>query len=182
MQTRNIGRNKYTANVPKLIIFGDEQHIKEHGNNLSELNKLMSIIRLEKEEFARSVCKIVVEENEITGLNTAAVRLTTMVIYIAPEEYIDTYINGNIYEEQELLAKEIKTISKSYKISIDNKDEEFSVKEDGIWGKETTIFRIVEKDKIYIDARILSITFPSDIELADTESYLNNLFDNLKEI
>ena len=90
----------------------------------------------------------------------------TMTLYMAPKETIDTYVDGYMYEGQDVKEKEIGVDTAKYLLHVDGRYEEIHTGADGYWGNHLEFSRGQGKSRI-LDAITVSVCMP---EFEDFES------------
>lgn len=148
----------YSVKCPKQVQFGDPMYFEEY-----EGRKLENLV-VDCKPPRGFVAKVVLVEEPMKEYPDEMSR--TMTLYMAPKETIDTYVDGYMYEGQDVKEKEIGVDTAKYLLHVDGRYEEIHTGADGYWGNHLEFSRGQGKSRI-LDAITVSVCMP---EFEDFES------------
>lgn len=175
-------RKNYEVDMIKNLQFGDPMYYEDYADDKKRLNSLISNIKLKKELKERFNCYLSLiqsqDHDDDCDMDFDSLELR---ICLAPKEHFATYLNDMQYASQKTKVKEIGVDSASYILEIDGKYDKFSTEADGYWGCESTFYRTIDRKK-YVDAIMICISMPEDIDMDNLDKYVDYYFSNKKEI
>lgn len=151
----------YKVACRKKIIVGDPLYFEEYSGE-----KLKSLVAdyMPPEFFEARVRLSEIELDIMPGIP-----LCSMDIYLAPKETISTYVDGMMYETQEIKSKAIGVDTARYLICVNDRSDTIHTDGDGYWGVcEEYISK--SGNKRCIDAIVIRMSMPE-----------NETFDNVKQ-
>lgn len=162
----------YSIDCPRRIQFGDPLYVEKYkGKELSSL----VVNRLIPKKF---VAKVVLREEPYKECPDLMCR--SIEICLGPQKYIDTYANGRIYSNQEIVEKQIGVDTACYYIDVDDRYNEINTGADGMWGNECILYKKTNKRKV-IEGIIITIEMPEDETLESMEEMVRYFFKNVAE-
>ena len=147
----------YSVKCPKRVQFGDPLYFEEYKGK-----KLASLVADRKPPH-NFVAMVVLAESMKGYPDEMS---CTMTLYMAPKETIDTYVDGCMYEGQDVMENEIGVDTAKYLFNVDGRYEEIHTGADGYWGNYLEFSRGQGKNRI-LDAMTVSVCMP---EFEDFES------------
>ena len=166
-------KETYKVKCPKRIMFGDPLYLKQFEG---ERQKKLIVDMPVPAGFSARVNLMEEPVKECPDLIGRA-----MVIYLAPEETMNVYLQGLRYESQEVYDKPLGVDSASYILQVDEKRDTIYTGADGVWGKYMDYTRRIGK-KEYLDAVIISIAFPRKMDMNKIRSFLDYFFEEVEQI
>lgn len=148
----------YSVKCPARFQFGDPMYFEEFKGK-----KLASLV-VDCKPPRNFVAKVVLTEEPVEQYPDEMLR--NMTLYMAPEDSIDTYVDGCMYKGQDVTEKVIGVDTAEYLINADGRCENFHTGADGYWGNYLEFSRGQGENKI-LDAITVSICMP---EFQDFES------------
>lgn len=172
------GRNRnmketYRVKCPERVVFGDPLYFKQFEGE--RLKKLVVDLAVPSNFSAR----VTLREKLIEGYHDLIGR--AMTIYLAPEETMNVYLQGLRYESQEVYDKFLGVDSAEYMLRVDDRKESIHTGGDGIWGRYMDYTRTLGR-KEYLDAVIISISFPEEMEMNEIRHLLGYFFEDLEQV
>ena len=166
-------KETYKVKCPKQIVFGDPLYLKQfEGERLKKLIVDLTV----PTGFSARVELIEEPIKECPDLIGRA-----MVIYLAPEQTMNVYLQGMRYESQDVYDKYLGVDSASYILQVDEKQDTIHTGGDGIWGKYVDYTRRIGK-KEYLDAAIISIALPEFMDMNEIRSFLGYFFEEVEQV
>ena len=158
----------FNVKVPRNIQMGDSKYFKNYkGGNCT--NKI-----IKRKTTKKDVAKVKLERIVDPRDNEKSIEMT---LYIAPEEFIDVYVNDQYYKNQTIKQKIINIENNEYLIDIDDKQTILKTDSNGWWGTEY-IYRHKQCDKTMLDAIVINMSLPLTMTMEEAEKYAKNLFGN----
>ncbi len=166
-------KETYKVKTPKKIVFGDPYYFEEFtGEKLERLT-------VDYSPPSRFAARVVLEEEPYEEYPDLMQR--SMIIYLAPNEIIDTYLKGMMYASQKESVKDIGVDTARYYLEIDEADDTISTGGDGYWGDHREYTRDIAGRTI-LDATVTTIAM-SEFETMDSmREYLKYFFDEVEQI
>lgn len=160
-------KEQYAVKCPARIRFGDPMYYEEYkGKRLSEL---VADIQPPKGFAAR----VVLSEEPLKEMPVFMDR--QMKIFIAPEQTMNTYVDGYKYENQKHKEKQIGVDSACYQLEVDGKNLEIYTGGDGYWGNTIEITHMQNKKQV-ADAFIITATVPECKDFQEMREMVTSLF------
>lgn len=107
--------------------------------------------------------------------------LLSMNLYLAPGNYLDTYIKNMMYAEQKTEEKGVAVDTARYHIKIDNQFLNVSTGADGWWGNYTEFYREIDGRRVS-DAVIITAWVPEEEGFDGMKQIARYLFGDLQPI
>lgn len=163
----------YSVKCPKHIRFGDPMYFEEYKGT-----KLKSLVVDQKipEGFS---ARVVIKEEELDPELIPGVFIRSMTIYMAPEKYLDTYVEDQYYKGQQVSEKEIGVDTATYLLQVDDRYDEIKTGGDGGFGGYYEFFRKEGRKKI-VDSIWVSVTLPDTYSFDDARRMVSYYFDDVR--
>lgn len=170
---RNAGLRKktYSVKCPKRFVFGDPFYFDEFEGE--KLEGLVADYQPPRGFDAR----VVLEEKAMEEYPDFIER--TMTLYMAPEKTIQTYVDGLMYEGQDISVKEIGVDTASYLIDVDGRSDEIKTDGDGYWG-ECQEFWHKQNGRQFLDAVTVTVVVPEFEDWSGMERLAGYFFEEMK--
>lgn len=107
--------------------------------------------------------------------------MRSMTIYLAAKQTISIYMDGKMFESQEIVEKEIGVDTARYIIEIDGRSETILTGGDGYWGSYEVFYRKGYNRKIP-DIVIINIRIPDSETFESMEHLTNYFFEDVREV
>lgn len=107
--------------------------------------------------------------------------MRSMTIYLAAKQTISIYMDGKMFESQEIVEKEIGVDTARYIIKIDGRSETILTGGDGYWGSYEVFYRKGYNRKIP-DVVIINIRIPDSETFESMEHLTNYFFEDVREV
>lgn len=160
-------REVYSVKCPSHIQFGDPMYFERFDEE--KLSRLVGDYKPAKDFEAR----VVLEENGIED--------SKMVLYLARNGLIDTYMKGYMYETQKQMGKLIGVDTAAYLLNIDERTDVIDTGGDGYWG-DCQEFYHTHKGKEFLDAVIITVIMPEFENFASMKGRLQYFFKDISPI
>ena len=160
-------REVYSVKCPSHIQFGDPMYFERFDEE--KLSRLVGDYKPSKDFEAR----VVLEENGIED--------SKMVLYLARNGLIDTYMKGYMYETQKQKGKLIGVDTAAYLLNIDGRTDVIDTGGDGYWG-DCQEFYHTHKGKELLDAVIITVIMPEFENFASMKGRLQYFFKDISPI
>lgn len=160
-------REVYSVKCPSHIQFGDPMYFERFDEE--KLSRLVGDYKPSKDFEAR----VVLEENGIDD--------SKMVLYLARNGLIDTYMKGYMYETQKQKGKLIGVDTAAYLLNIDERTDVIDTGGDGYWG-DCQEFYHTHKGKEFLDAVIITVIMPEFENFASMKGRLQYFFKDISPI
>ncbi|WP_373264837.1 hypothetical protein [Hungatella hathewayi] len=160
-------REVYSVKCPSHIQFGDPMYFECFDEE--KLSRLVGDYKPSKDFEAR----VVLEENGIDD--------SKMVLYLARNGLIDTYMKGYMYETQKQKGKLIGVDTAAYLLNIDERTDVIDTGGDGYWG-DCQEFYHTHKGKEFLDAVIITVIMPEFENFASMKGRLQYFFKDISPI
>ncbi|WP_455436154.1 hypothetical protein [Hungatella hathewayi] len=160
-------REVYSVKCPSHIQFGDPIYFERFDEE--KLSRLVGDYKPSKDFEAR----VVLEENGIED--------SKMVLYLARNGLIDTYMKGYMYETQKQRGKLIGVDTAAYLLNIDGRTDVIDTGGDGYWG-DCQEFYHTHKGKEFLDAVIITVIMPEFENFASMKGRLQYFFKDISPI
>mgnify|MGYP004546947613 CR=1 FL=1 len=108
-------------------------------------------------------------------------KFNSIEIYMAPRETMETYIQGYMYEGQEVVQKPIGVDTAKYFMEIDGRRESFHTGADGYWG-DVYEYRHTENQKVQVDGVLIVMTMPDYMSYENVKNTMDYLFEDMRLI
>lgn len=119
-------KESYKVKNPKEIIFGDSMYFEEFtGRRLDEL-----IVDFKPPQYFEA--RVILTEQPMEEYPEFMEQ--TMTLQLAPEQTLKVYMDGCMYESQEVKEKVIGVDTARYLIQVDEREEILHTGGDGYWG------------------------------------------------
>ena len=166
-------KETYKVKCPERIVFGDPLYFREfEGERQKKL-----VVDLEvPDHFAAAV---MLHEEPIRDHPRLIGR--AMTIYLAPEKFLPIYMQQMRFESQDVYEKEIGVDSARYRIKIDDREDVIETGGDGYWGQYVDYTRRIG-GKEYLDAVIIGIAIPDEMDMNDMRRYLQYFFQDVQQM
>ena len=166
-------KETYAVKLPKRIVFGDPWYFERYSGE-----KLKSLT-VDMMPPSRFVARVVLDErpNEIEPDLT----FRSMAVYMAPEQIMQTYLQGMVYESQTQNIKDLGVDTAKYLLSVDGRSKTIHTGGDGYWGDYMELSRMVN-GKPYLDAAILTFAVPEGETMESMRKWLNYFFENVQQV
>lgn len=151
-------REIYTVQRPNRIVLGDPMYFERFTG--AELKRLTVDFRPPANFSAR----VMLAETPLDEFPGEMGR--SMCIFLAPEQTMDTYLDGMKYKTQENTVRKIGVDTARYFFRVDENADTIYTGGDGYWGEYEELFRKIDGKKI-LDAVIIYVALP---EFETTES------------
>lgn len=161
-------KEKYSIKRPEHIVIGDPWYFKTMDTE--KLKNLVVDFRPPKE----FVAEISIEETEYGE--------STLKMAFSNEQDINTYLDGYMYEGQKEEIKKIPVDTAEYSMEVDGRSSRIHTGEDGFWGQQTVFYYNGEADKRYIDAVLIIMSTPANMEFEKVKETMEHLFEDIKLI
>lgn len=170
---RLLRKELYKVKCPKKIIVGAPIYFEEYTGE--RLKKLIACYR--PPEFFEA--RIALSEIELDIM--PGIPLCAMDVYLAPKETICTYVNGLMYEKQEIRSKRIGVDTARYLICVDDRSDIIYTGEDGNWGVcEEYISRV--ENKCYIEAILIRMSMPEQESFDNVKQRIQYFFEDVQPV
>ncbi len=163
----------YSVKCPRHILFGDPLYFKEFKGK--ERLRLVADCRPPQYFSAR----IILKEEPFEKFPDRMAR--SMNLFLAPERFMDTYVNGYKFKSQTLEEKEIGVDTARYLIAVDGRQLDIEMGSDGYWGEYCELFRMAEKRKI-LDAIGIFINLPESETFEHAKEIIHGLFEDVQQL
>lgn len=163
-------KERYKANSPKHLVIGDPWYFETKKGE--ELQRLIVDYR-PSENFKAG---IMLSEQEAFGIEQR-----NITMFFAPDEHLTVYMDDMIYEGQETKSREIPVDTARYYMDVDGRKENIYTACEGYWGQVIDYYH-KEKDRIFLDAVIVSMAMPEEIEFEQMRQMMEHLFEGIKPI
>lgn len=158
---------------PRHILFGDPSYFEEFsGKRLKSL-----VVDCRPPEFFEA--RVELREKPMEGYPD--IMLRSMVIYLAPKQTIGVYMDGKMFESQEVVQKDIGVDTAEYVINVDGRYENIHTGGDGYWGGCDEFYHKKGKQKI-CDAVMIAIAIPDSETFEGMEQLANYFFEDVHEV
>lgn len=161
----------YSVKCPKRFLFGDPMYFEEFKGK-----KLAGLVA-DCKPPGNFAAKVVLAEEPMEEYPDEMSR--TMTVYMAPEETIDTYVDGCMYKGQEVTEKEIGVDTAKYLINVDGHYEEIHTGGDGYWGNYLEFSRGKGRNRI-LDAMTVSVCMPEFEDFESMKRLANYFFSDVQ--
>ena len=166
-------KETYKVKCPERIVFGDPLYFCEfEGEQLKKLVVDLDVPR----HFAAAVT---LQEAPIKDYPDMIGRV--MTLYLAPEKFLPIYMQQMRFESQDVYEKEIGVDTARYRLRVDDREDVIETGGDGYWGQYMDYTRRIGK-KEYLDAVILSIAIPDEMDMNDMRRYLHYFFQEVQQV
>lgn len=166
-------KKTYSVKCPKRFVFGDPFYFEKFKGE--KLEELVADYQPPKGFAAR----VVLEEKTIEEYPDFMERI--MTLYMAPEKTIQTYVDGLMYEGQDISVKGIGVDTACYLIDVDGRSDEIKTGGDGYWG-ECQEFRHGKNGRQFLDAIIVTVVIPEFEDWSGMERLVGYFFEDMKPL
>lgn len=163
----------FRIKCPKRITIGDPYYFETES--LARLKELVADYKPPR--FYEG--KIILTESEMLDLSEG--KFNSIEIYMAPRETMETYIQGYMYEGQEVVQKPIGVDTAKYFMEIDGRRESFHTGADGYWG-DVYEYRHTENQKVQVDGVLIVMTMPDYMSYENVKNTMDYLFEDMRLI
>lgn len=167
-------KETYFVKCPRHVRVGDPMYFEEY-----EGRKLKSLVVDQKIPKGFSA-RVVITEEELDPELFPEETFQNLSIYMAPEQYLDTYVAGKYYEGQQIAQKEIGVDTARYLLEIDDRYDEIKTGGDGGWGDYYEFYRKGSSGrKKIVDAIWISLVIPEEKTFDDVRRMLSYYFEDM---
>lgn len=157
----------YKTDIPKRFCVGDPLYYEQFKGE--KLNNLVVDINPPSYFTSRVV---LFEDQEETDPEFAA---RAMIVYLAPEKTIETYMKNMMYESQDLKTKPIGVDTARYRIEVDGRADIVYTGGDGWWGNCDILSRNISGRPI-IDSYTVVLNMPEFENMDSMRDRMMQLF------
>ena len=183
---KELRKEIYRVKHPDRITFGDPYYFEQfHGD---KLRRLTCDLKVPVWMDARLVLREDLMEREDYGDDDLFARFSedewkrrALVIYLAPPDTMQTYLDGMRYESHKSEEKQIGVDTASYLLRVDDRTETVHTAADGYWGGVETLYRVSDGEPCH-DAVIITVEMPEDHDFAAMKALAERCFPNMKQI
>ena len=183
---KELRKETYRVNHPGRIAFGDPYYFEKfHGDKLHSLTYDLKVpdwmdaclvLRedmMEREDYG--------DDDLFAHLSEDELKRRALVIYLAPPDTMQTYLEGMQYESQKADEKKIGVDTACYLLSVDGRSEFVHTAADGYWGNVETLYRVID-GKTCHDAVIITVEMPEDYNFEAMKALAERCFEKMQPI
>ena len=167
---KELRKEIYRVKHPDRITFGDPYYFEQfHGDKLRRLTCDLKVpdwmdarIVLREELMERDDCG---DDDLFARFSEDELKRRALVIYLAPPDTMQTYLDGMRYESQKSREKQIGVDTASYLLRVDDRTETVHTAADGYWGGVETLYHVIDGEPCH-DAMIITVEMPEDHDFA----------------
>lgn len=183
---KELRKETYRVKHPDRITFGDPYYFEQfHGD---KLRRLTYDLKVPDWMDARIILREDLMEREDYGDDDLFARFSedelkrrALVIYLAPPDTMQTYLDGMQYESQKSKEKQIGVDTACYMLRVDGRTETVHTGADGYWGSVETLYRVID-GKTCHDAVIITVEMPEDHDFEAMKALAERCFPDMKQI
>ena len=183
---KELRRETYHVNHPSRITFGDPYYFEQFRGD--KLRRLTYDLKVPDWMEARLVLREDLMEREDYGDDDLFARFSedelqrrALVIYLAPSDTMQTYLDGMQYEAQKSKEKQIGVDTAYYLLRVDGRTETVHTAADGYWGCVETLYRFIDGTARH-DAVIITVEMPEDYDFEAMKALAGRCFENLRPV
>ena len=183
---KELRKEIYRVKHPDRITFGDPYYFEQfHGDKLRRLTCDLKVpdwmdarIVLREDLMERDDCG---DDDLFARFSEDELKRRALVIYLAPPDTMQTYLDGMRYESQKSREKQIGVDTASYLLRVDDRTETVHTAADGYWGGVETLYRVIDGEPCH-DAVIITVEMPEDHDFAAMKTLAERCFPNMEQI
>ena len=183
---KELRKETYRVKHPSRITFGDPYYFEQFRGD--KLRRLTYDLKVPDWMEARLVLREDLMEREDYGDDNVFARFSedelkrrALVIYLAPPETMQTYLDGQQYESQKSKEKQIGVDTAHYLLRVDGRTETVRTGADGYWGSVETLYRFID-GTTYHDAVIITVEMPEDYDFEAMKALAERCFEGMRAI
>ena len=183
---KELRKETYYVKHPSRITFGDPYYFEQFRGD--KLRRLTYDLKVPEWMDARLVLREDLMEREDYGNDDLFSRFSeeelkrrALVIYLAPPDTMQTYLDGMQYESQKSKEKKIGVDTACYLLRVDDRVETVHTAADGYWGSVETLYRFID-GKTCHDAVIITIEMPEHYDFEAMKALAERSFADMKQV